>query len=389
MTKRFKGWAMMFTAAVMSSALAYAQDSGTGQDIGTGTPPELRDFRLDTPPPRPAPQQSAPPPVVETPPPTESRSTATPPAAQSPTTSRPAATNSSPAPVAQGPSEARTETGTKPAPAATDAPVIAPESAIPTIAVDADAGAPTTSAPLDASSAIYSNFWFWPATAGFAVVLAVAAWLFFRRRRLSPRREQVAVQEPVPQPSPPARLDVPRKTQTPAPPRAPERTAEATGPIAAQFTPTSAQLSIASLSVTGMLAIKNQARAPVSGLILRSHMISVQDGQREAVAAFHSDGGAGSIQPIGDLAPGERIEATIEIRLPRTELSSFRWTEREFVAPIVLIHLSGSAEGEPVEIQFTQLIGREGAKQSERMQPLPIDRGPKRFSGIAARAVFA
>ena len=118
-------------------------------------------------------------------------------------------------------------------------------------------------------------------------------------------------------------------------------------------------------------------------------MISAQDGQREAVAAFHSDRGAGSIQPFGDLAAGERIDATIEIRLPRTELSSFRWTEREFVAPIVLIHLSGSADGEPVEIQITQLIGREGTGQSDRMQPLPIDRGPKRFSGIAARPVFA
>jgi hypothetical protein len=180
-----------------------------------------------------------------------------------------------------------------------------------------------------------------------------------------------------------------QNTSRPAPPRAPERTAEAAGPVAAQFTPTSAQLSIASLSVTGMLAIKNQTRTPVSGLILRSHMISAQDGQREAVAAFHSDRGAGSIQPLGDLAAGERIDATIEIRLPRTELSSFRWTEREFVAPIVLIHLFGSADGEPVEIQITQLIGREGTGQSDRMQPLPIDRGPKRFSGIAARPVFA
>ena len=108
------------------------------------------------------------------------------------------------------------------------------------------------------------------------------------------------------------------------------------------------------------------------------------------VASAGNEGpGAGSIQPLGDLAAGERIEATIEIRLPRTELSSFRWTEREVVAPMVRSHLSGSANGEPVEIQITQLIGRESANQSDRMQPLPIDRGPKRFSGIAARPVFA
>lgn len=389
MTKGLKGWAMMFAAAVMSSSVAYTQVSGSGQDIGTGTPPELRDFRLDTPPARPAPQQSSPPPVVETPPPTERSTIATPPAEQRPTVGRRAATNSSPAPVAQGPSEATPETGTTPAPVATGEPVIAPERAVPATTVDAYAGPPANSVPLNAPSAILSRPWFWPAIAGFAAMLAAASWFFFRRRQRSAYRQQAAGQQPVPQPSPPARLDTPRKTPPTAPPRAPERTAEAAGPVAAQFTPTSAQLSIASLSVTGILAIKNQTRTPVSGLILRSHMISARDGQREAVAAFHSDRGAGSIQPLGDLAAGERIDATIEIRLPRTELSSFRWTEREFVAPIVLIHLSGSADGEPVEIKITQLIGREGTGQSDRMQPLPIDRGPKRFSGIAARPVFA
>ena len=60
MTKRFKGWAMVFAATVMSSATAYAQDAAPSQDIGTGTPPELRDFRLDTPPPRTAPQAAVP-----------------------------------------------------------------------------------------------------------------------------------------------------------------------------------------------------------------------------------------------------------------------------------------------------------------------------------------
>lgn len=388
MTKRFKGWAMVFAAAVMSTSIAIAQDSGTGQDIGTGTPPELRDFRLDTPPPRPVPQQSAPQPVITAPSPAESASTpSTPRTEQRPTANRPAATNSNPSPLAQGPSEVTPETVTAPAPNLANE--LSNSGDIPIPATAADSDAPAESRPVDAQLEILAASWFWPAIGALFAIIAVASWLFLRRRRQTSTVKQPVSVEPVQQPSPPARLDTPRATQPPVTPRASERTTEAAGPVAAQFTPTSAQLSIASLSVTGILAIKNQTRTAVSGLILRSHMISVQDGQREAVAAFHSDRGAGSIQPIGDLAPGERIEATIEIRLPRTELSSFRWTEREFVAPIVLIHLSGNAESEPVEIQITQLIGREGANQSERMQPLPIDRGPKRFSGIAARPVFA
>lgn len=386
MTKRFKGWAMVFAAAVMSSSVAYAQDSGTGQDIGTGTPPELRDFRLDTPPPKPAPQQSAPQPAVTAPPPAESTNTpSTPRAEQRPTASRPAAALPNRTPDTQSGSEATADVVASPT--AADDPPNAADSAIP--ATEADTGAPVASTPADAQPVADAPPWLWPATGGLLAILAAAAWFFFRRRRRSSASEQAAFAEPVNQPSPPARLDTPRATQPSVAPRAPERSEQSTDPVSAQFTPASAQLSIASLSVTGILAIKNLTRTPVSGLILRSQMISAQDGQREAVAAFHGDRGAGSIQPLGDLAAGERIEATIEIRLPRTELSSFRWTEREFVAPIVLIHLSGSANGEPVEIQITQLIGRESANQSDRMQPLPIDRGPKRFSGIAARPVFA
>lgn len=388
MTKRFKGWAMVLAAAVMSTSVAYAQEGGTGQDIGTGTPPELRDFRLDAPPPRSAPQQSAPQPVVTAPSPAESPITpSTPRAEQRPTASRSAAALPKRTPDTQSGGEATAEVVASPATVAADDPANAIDSAIPAIGVDTSA--PVASAPADAQPLAATPPWLWPVAGGMLAILAASVWFFVRRKRRASASEPVAFAEPVPQPSPPARLDTPRPAGPPAAPRAPNHPEQSTDPVSAQFTPTSAQLSIASLSVTGILAIKNQTRTPVSGLILRSHMISAQDGQREAVAAFHSDRGAGSIQPLGDLAAGERIEATIEIRLPRTELSSFRWTEREFVAPIVLIHLSGSADGEPVEIQITQLIGREGIGQSDRMQPLPIDRGPKRFSGIAARPVFA
>lgn len=388
MTKRFKGWAMVFAAAVMSSSVADAQDSGTGQDIGTGTPPELRDFRLDTPPPRPAPQQSAPDPAVTAPPPAESTSTpSTPRAEQRPTASRPAAALSNRTSDTPSGSEATADVVASPATVAADDPANAAENPIAATGVDTDA--PLASTSVDAQPLLATPPWLWPVAGGLLAILAAAAWFFFRRKRRTSAAEPAAFPEPVPQPSPPARLDTPRPAGPPAAPRTTLRPEESSAPVVAQFTPTSAQLSIASLSITGILEINNLTPMPVSGLILRSHMISAQDGQREAVAAFHSDRGAGSIQPLGDLSAGERIEATIEIRLPRNELSSFRWTEREFVAPIVLIHLSGSADSKPLEIQITQLIGREGANQSDRMQPLPIDRGPKRFSGIAARPVFA
>ena len=78
MTKSCKGWVLVGTAILLVPAPALAQDTGSPQDIGTTTPPELRDFRLDTPPPRPAPQQTPPQPETSatTPPPADRQQTA-------------------------------------------------------------------------------------------------------------------------------------------------------------------------------------------------------------------------------------------------------------------------------------------------------------------------
>jgi hypothetical protein len=160
-------------------------------------------------------------------------------------------------------------------------------------------------------------------------------------------------------------------------------------PIEAAFKPEAAELSIASLSITGTLTLVNRGDAPVDQLLLRSHMISAQTGQQDAIAAFHQSNGTGSRQALGSLATGERIDAVIEIRLPRNELASFRWTEREFVAPIVLFNLSGLVEDRNVEVRLSQLIGREGRDAAARMKPLAVDRGPKRFTAISTRPLFA
>ena len=148
------------------------------------------------------------------------------------------------------------------------------------------------------------------------------------------------------------------------------------------------QLSIASLTLTGKLRVENRGTGSINELQLRSVMISAQDRQREAADAFHQAGASGDLQHLGTLAAGNRIDATLEFRIPRNELASFRWTDREFVAPILLINLKGQSQGGPVEVRLSQLVGREGAAPSPRLKPLPIDRGPKRYSAIGTRPVF-
>lgn len=388
MTKNIQGWVFACAAMLFVPALAFAQDAGSPQDIGTSTPPELRDFRLDTPPPRPAPQQTQPQPQPE------SSTAASPPAErQQPTPERRAVAEPQtrpPGPQADRQSQPVADTATNETPLQ-DIPESVSEAA-PSAAANSLPEA--ESSPIvagDSPSEVQFPGLFWIGTATAALLAALASALWLRRRKLQARTAQAA-ELPILQPSPPARLEKPKSPVAPPVPAqvaSPPPTLNGEVPIEAAFKPDAAQLSIASLSITGTLTLVNRGDAPVYQLLLRSHMISAQTGQREAITAFHQSNSAGSRQALGSLATGERIDAVIEIRLPRNELASFRWTEREFVAPIVLLNLSGLTKDQNVEVRLSQLIGREGSNAAARMKPLAVDRGPKRFTAISTRPLFA
>lgn len=388
MTKSFQGQVVAGAAALLAPAMLFAQDTGGSPNIGTSTPPELRDFRLDAPSPRPAPEQSPPQPSPEVAPATSAPTTR--PAVSernTPTQAQPRPTDRSAAPRQNetAPSEVRPTVTAEPV--AGDAPTVSTDPVIPPEIAGSDNAQAAT--PIEEKAAPLNIVWLGAALAALCALITVA--LLFRRRnnRIRAPRE---VTIPLQQPSPPARLDKPKPlASTPLPPNPPAQPSTSPGPepVFAEFMPEAAQLSIASLSVTGKLTIINRGQLPIDNLRMRSHMISAQNGQQEAIAAFHEARGDGSPQSLGPLAAGERIDAVIEIRQLRTELSTFRWTEREFVAPIILINLAGEIEDAPVEVRLSQLIGREGAGTTLRMKPLPIDRGPKRFTGVSTRPLFA
>jgi hypothetical protein len=387
MKKRFKGWLSICAFAALLPAMAFAQDGGAQPDVGTTTPPELRDFRLDQPPARPGPEQNPnppqPEPTVVQPPPvaptiqTRPRSAPEPAAAREPISAQSQGGARQSADEAGDVSPTSEDNASSAAPAVDAAPVEPSANALP---VPTDLARPAPSAPNGLDWSLLP----WIA-ALLAILLAIGAGLLFWRRRTRTALAATAYDEPSKQPSPPARLDK-QKPEEPVEPA--ERPAPNAG-LSVLFVPTGAQLSIASLTVTGRLTVENRSKADATQLSLRSQMISAQDGQREAVAAFHANKSDGEIQPLGDMAAGERIDAIVEIRLPRTELHAFRWTEREFVAPIVLINVSGFMGEEPVEARLSQLIGRSSAPASPKMKPLAIDRGPKRYSGVDAHPVFA
>lgn len=359
MSMRFVGWNLVCVGALLASSTAPAQDTQAPEDLGTSTPPELRDFRLDTPPARNEPReiQPQPEPVPSPAQPPEERPSASPPTNRQPQTAQTQGAHASPLrnpsalpivepPIAEVTPDANEITSAN-EPAA--APIADAKS------MPADEGG----IPIE-----YSII-----ALGLLVILGGLATLF--RRRRGKVTAEIEEQEKPEQPSPPVRLQTgePRAT--------------------AAFVPQSAMLSIASLTITGRLAVVNKTGSAIESLVIRSQMISAQPNQNEAIEAFHNTPDAGSIQSLGALAKGETIDALIEIRLPRIELASYRWTEREFVAPIILINISGQADGHRIELRLSELIGRIGAGGAARMKPLAVDRGPKRFTGVTAKPLFA
>jgi hypothetical protein len=204
MTRHIQGWMLAGAAMLFAPALAFAQDTSSPQDIGTSTPPELRDFRLDTPPPQQTPQQAQPQPES---------TTAVPPAAerqQPPPEQRAVRDPQSRQPDAQADRRSQTVTDT----VAAQTPLQdRPESvsdAVPS--VDADSQPRAERAPVVAGDSLSEaqlpdRLWIGAVIAALLAALAFALWM--RRRKLKARAEQTA-ELPKLQPTPPARLEMPK-----------------------------------------------------------------------------------------------------------------------------------------------------------------------------------
>jgi hypothetical protein len=138
---------------------------------------------------------------------------------------------------------------------------------------------------------------------------------------------------------------------------------------------------MANLTITGCLRLRYDGPTALKSLRLRNLVISASEGQRDLIESFHKDDHAGQIDILGEVKPGEEIVLTLELLVPRDSLQAFDWRERRFIAPILLINLS-SDDPSITPCQLNCLVGQEGDPASSRMQPLPIDRGPRHFAAL-------
>ena len=169
---------------------------------------------------------------------------------------------------------------------------------------------------------------------------------------------------------------------------APRDQQKAAPSLSVSFTPETAQLSLANLTVNGKLSIRNLGTNPVEQLKIRTAMISAMEGQQSRIAEFHKDPARGHSENIGDAAAGEEIALALEIQIPRGELNTFDWRERQFLAPIVLANISGvSADGRSEECHLSCVVGRESQPPAPKLKPLHVDRGPRRFDNLGFRPI--
>ena len=352
------------------------------QDTPQTSSGELKDFRLDSPPPKdkelePTPKQDA---SVAQQPAQESAQQR--PARQSETPKKATVRRDEPRDAIPSASENSAVEAAKP-----PADLLPPSSTLPDATPAQSAGAAPAIAPAEPATDYRP---YWPIFAALiAALLGLALWVIWRRRKSAAEAASGAYLEheaispaPIADPAP----DVPQptlKTNSKPKPRPAAKKA-----LAAEFTPENARLSVANLTVTGRLHLQYLGKKPLGTLRLRTLMISACDGQKDIINNFHSDPQMGQINSLSAVAPGEEIKMKLELQLPRDALQAFDWHERRFVAPIVLIHIDSEKQSiEPIRI--TSLVGQDGGPASVRLQPIPVDRGPKLFEALQFRPIAA
>ncbi len=368
------------------------------QDTTTAASPELRDFRLD---PKPAEKPTEPAQVG--PPSPEPTPKAAPTPAPVVREAVPAApqTAATKAPAVAGPSRKAEPEKDKTASKATETQNADAQEAAPKDNDTAAIGENNTTAPsageaepeplpkpaasakAEANNGSFSGIAglpLWVPATGAALLALLIGFGFYRRRRNAPVESFEALQPDEFESDPLAERDMSLSSEPPASAPSMER-------LEASFSPERAQLGLANLTITGRLSLQNRSEKPLQDLTVRTTMISASDGQRETIRLFHADGDKGHVESIGDIRAGEEIALSLEIQQPRTEMNEFDWRERRFLAPIVLINLSGRGSKGMVNCELSCLIGRETAAEAQRMKPFHTDRGPQRFEGLSLHLV--
>ena len=431
---RGNNWQLAAGLKAVFAALLSVNSASYAQDVVPQTPPELRDFKLDPekpkPEPKPLPQDTpqAPPandtprqPQVVRPQPAVTGTVVRPtprPVIIVPDVTPIAPTRSAPAPIKE---RSATSTSAPPTPQSPAVAAPPPQTAGPpqdgggptpaaTFTTEPQtnpsAAAPNGQAPTAETSDVSANssspfpYW-WIMIAAAAIAGAIV--LFLRRRKAVayepetvPEQSEYAASESIDTPAALAAIETetitPPPFSIPVPVAAKPKRREKRPNLEISFIPEKATLSLAKLTIKGQIRIINNGNAEAKSIQLRAAIISASVHQEQDIELFHSHLQTPGDE-IGTATIGERIAMDIDLIIPLTELSSFAIGDKQLFAPIVVAHVdyawgNGTAPKRDIA-KISCLIGREATPPKPKMAPLRLDLGPRSFTPLGQRPVFA
>lgn len=337
-----------------------------------------------------APRETPTPTASPAPSPAASQPAATP----TPTSARPAS-GQAPRPAAVQPA--------RPAPGPVAAPVGQPGTAsgalpvpsvptgqvAPALPTDFAATPPATTPALAEPAA--APGWYWPWIAGAAALLAAVFALLWWRRRKVPATATIAFERPI--------VPVPRPVSKPAEPlsAAPAPAAALPDPLLSLGLPAGLGMTLearrmsASLMATTLsyvVTLTNTGTEPLSALAVEGDMVSAHaslppeqqiagDGQR--LELRHA---------LVTLAPGESAEFTGDFRLPLASVTPIRAGEAAYFVPLARLRVEAStAAGQPLVKVQTYVVGEIPEVVGAALRPFRLDLGPRTYNRIGQRAV--
>lgn len=228
------------------------------------------------------------------------------------------------------------------------------------------------------------NRWWLPALAGLLVLLAVAAFLWLRRRGATRPEEDVPAEaEPAtPSASAPATLTPIR--QTPA--KAAPRPALVTGPLEFRLEPQTLRLSFVYATLSYQLDLTNREEAGFTALRIAGDLIS---GHASLPTWQQLSLDGQELEHKHDvlaLAPGETVTLKGELRRPLAEILPLRAGTALLFAPLARFRVEATGGGAFADTRiFT--IGQPSERAGGAMQPFRLDLGPQLFRQIDLREV--
>lgn len=356
--------------------------------------PGLDNFTLERPAPAPLvtpsqtprPTPTAPAPAV-TPTPAAPSPSATPPVPAPVASATPRATPSA-TPVPREPPAGTTAPADDPDPAAFTTLNPAP-SVVPTVTPDASLPAAVPPAPR-------ANWPVWPFVAGGILVLALAGWWLLRRREEPSTDEDMpAVVEDVPPPPPVATPPTPPRPVAPPLPPEPVADPAARPPgglvtsslrpeLVFELTPVRAGIDTLRASLDFTLAVGNAGRSAAQDLHIETWLLAADRDPRAVIERLLArEPGEPMLAPFA-LPPGAAIDLSGQTVTPREGLATITAGERRLFVPMLVVRAlwqDGRGGRDGSGAAFMVGVPREG---QDRLAPLPLDRGARGYTTLAA-----